>query len=475
MLWMAIVSHLFTGAGATELVVERRPVTLQEAVALAARSNFDVAAARASALQVAAKSRLVYSAALPEISLQGTYVRTSAEQKFDPSAFLDAFEGVIDTSIRGTAPAYGLPYAPNETVLTAIKSGFREAAADGLKPTTIVARDSVYGTLLLQQVLFTPQFLLIPSAAEAEESAKFGTLEAREQVLLGVARIYLGVEGLEQLERAAREAEQVALKREKDANAQIGVGSATELALLRAQSETAQARAMLATLTGQRVSLLAMLEALVGEAISPRAGAQTTLEVTPAHPNTQPWEQCYLVKSLTLAVSVQERFSAFDRISWLPSIVLQAKGSYNSNKGFANTNFMLDGIVAAQWTLYDRGQRSVQLHENDAKSVEIRARLESARRKGRATWIGAATSLDSATVALEQAEAQAQLATRAQKQVESAFHAGFSTALEVSDIDNKRFLAASAVAQTRAQLEIRKLEVVAAEGRLASFLGVPLE
>ena len=64
------------------------------------------------------------------------------------------------------------------------------------------------------------------------------------------------------------------------------------------------------------------------------------------------------------------------------------------------------------------------------------------------------------------------LAARAQKQLESAVGAGVSTTLELSDIDNKRFLAASAAAQARSQVEIRKVELAAAEGRLAKVIGL---
>jgi len=183
----------------------------------------------------------------------------------------------------------------------------------------------------------------------------------------------------------------------------------------------------------------------------------------------EPWSHTWLIRSSELSVKVQERFNLFDRVAWMPSLVAQAKGGYNSNKGFANTNFIFDAIVAAQWTLYDRGQRYATLHEDDEKTLEARAKLDGARAKAKATWIGAKTNLEAAQVALSQAEAQAALATRAQKQIESAYAAGFSTNLEVTDVDNKRFLAASAAANARAQVELRKLEVAAAEGRLAQL------
>ena len=461
-----------TGDLESAYLATRKPVSLADALKLADQKSTDLAAARASAAQVAAKARLVFSAILPEITASVSYVHTTAEQKFDPSAFIQAFEGVIDASIRGAGPAYGFPNPPNDQVIAGVKQNFADAAGGQLKPTTIVAHDSLYGSLLISQTLFAPQMFLIPAADLSNQAAKYGSLEAREQVLLGVARLYLGVEGLTAIEDAAKDAEQVALKRERDATAQQQLGVATDIALLRAQSETAQARAMLATLQGQHVALLAMLEALVGEPVRPVDGSPTHFEVSASEEAAAPWDNTYIVKANHRGLESQETFNRFDRISWLPSVVAQAKGSYNSNKGFAGTNFIFDGIIAAQWTLYDRGQRYVTLHENDAKTVEARAKYESARAKAKANWIGAKTSLVAAQVALTQAEAQASLATRAQKQIGSAYEAGFSTSLEVSDIDSRRFFAMSAAAQARAQLEVRKVELAAAEGRLASVLGL---
>lgn len=453
-------------------VATRKPVSMVEALKLAEQKSQDLAAAKAAAEQVAAKARLVFSSVLPEITVSGSYVHTTAEQKFDPSAFLDAFEGVIRASIAGTGPAYGFPVAPNEQVVNGVTQGFRDGASSGLQPTTIVARNSFYGTLLVTQTLFAPQMFLLPAADQSKQAARYGQLEAREQVLLNVARLYLAVEGLKSIEDAARDAEQVALKRERDAKNQQQLGVATDIAVLRAQSETAQARSTLATLQGQRVALLAMLEALVGEPIRPIDGEPTRFDVTASEESSSPWDKTYAVRANRSGLESLETFNRFDRLAWLPSVVAQAKGSYNSNKGFAGTNFIFDGIIAAQWTLYDRGQRYVTMHENDAKTAEGRAKYEAARAKARAGWIGAKTNLVAAQVALNQAEAQASLASRAQKQIDSAYQAGFSTSLEVSDIDSKRFFAMSAAAQARAQLEVRKVELAAAEGRLAEVIGL---
>jgi outer membrane protein len=450
----------------------RKPVSLVEALKLADRKSSDLEAARAASAQVAAKARLVFSAVLPEVSAGLSYVHTTAEQKFDPSLFLAAFEGIIDASIRGSGPAYGVPGMPNEQVLSGVKQGFRDAAGSQLQPTTIAAANSLYGNVVVTQTLFAPQMFLFPAAEQSHQAAKYGSYEAREQVLLGVARLYLGIEGLSAIEDAARDAERVAMKREHDAAAQQKIGVTTDIAVLRAQSETAQARSVLATLQGQKVGLLALLEALAGDPIRPLDKQPTHFDVSPADESTRPWEATYVVKANAFGVQAAETLNSYDRLTWLPSVVAQAKGTYNSNKGFAGTNFIFDGIIAAQWTLYDRGQRYVTTRENDAKTVEARAKYESAQQKAKATWVGAKTNVIAAQVALTLAESQANLATRAQKQIDSAYQAGFSTSLEVSDIDSKRFFAASAAAQARAQLEVRKVELAAAEGRLALLLGL---
>jgi outer membrane protein TolC len=444
-----------------QTLAARRAVTLPEALKLAGHNSYDLKAAQAQAAQVAAKAGLVYSALLPQVTLSTSYVRTSVEQKFDLSSLTDGFVATLQT----VGAAYGLPNQANPAVLDAFKASMTTS------PTVITATNSLYGSLVVQQVLFAPQFFLLPAAGESKEAARLGGLEAREQVLLATARVYLGLEGLAELERAAHDAEAVALRRERDAQAQATMGTSTEIAVLRAQVETAQARSTLATLIGQRISLLSLLETLTGEAVRPLEGQATQFEVKAADEDSSPWDQTYAVQSAKMAIVAQRRFNTFDRISWMPTLVVQGKGSYNSNKGFAGTNWIFDGIAAFQWELYDRGVRYATLHENDAKTAQYQAQLDGAKAKARATWVGAKANLAAARVALEQATRQAELAARAQKQLEGAFSNGMATSLEVSDMDSKRFFAASAAAQAHAQVQIRLVELAAAEGRLAELLG----
>ncbi len=411
----------------------RRAVSLEDVLKLTAQNNQDFAAARAQHQQIDAQASRVWGAILPEMSVSGSLVNTSAPQKFDLADFIPSL-------------------MPN--------------------PVFLVNANSAYGTLLISQILFTPQLLLIPAASDGVESARLGSLEAREQVLLAAAKVYLGLEGITQLEKAAREAELVALKREKDILAQMSVGMAVEVASLRAQTETAQARNTLAQLAGNREQLLGLLEAFTGEAVRPLEGSPRPNFGAAADEQSEPWNETYLVKAQTKGAEALDAFYLYDRLAWMPTLVAQAKGNYNSNAGFSGKNFSYDLILAMSIPLYDRGARYANMHENDAKSAEQRAKLQSTKQKAKANWVATRASLQAAEAALAQAESQTALATRAQKQIEAAVAAGVSTALELSDIDSRRFLAASAAAQARSQLEIRKVELAAAEGRLAKVVGL---
>ncbi|HEY6911853.1 MAG TPA: TolC family protein, partial [Myxococcales bacterium] len=266
----------------------RRQVSLREALQLAARQGPDVAAARAQAAVVRAGVEKAWTAWQPDISASGTFDHTSAPASLN---FGDLAVGL------------GLPRPANAPTIV------------------IVAPNSRFGTLQIAQPLLTPQGLFLPGIANAaSEAAARGADEQREQILLAVARTYLNLQGLEGLLNAAREAERVALRREQDARAQISAGTAVELALLRAQTETANARVQIANFEGNNQSLWPLLEALTGERVEPLPfGAPQEIPEL-RQDEAEPWENSYAVKSAAAAVSAAERSTRLDRFAWLPSV-----------------------------------------------------------------------------------------------------------------------------------------------------------
>jgi outer membrane protein len=416
----------------TALAQQRRPIPLREALQLAARQGPDVVAARAQAAITRVGVERAYTAWQPDLSAAGTYDHTSAPQIFDPALL-------------------GL-------------SGPR---------LTIVGPNSRYGTIQLSQPLLTPQGVFLPGIAKSfAEAADRGADDAREQILLNVARTYLSLQGLEGLIGAARDAERVAIRREDDARSQISAGTAVEISLLRAQSDTANARAQIASLTGQRESLLPLLEALVGEPVAPlplgQGGDDWLGE--PGNEAAQPWEQTFAVRSAISQVMGANKTVTYDNFLWMPSVSAAAKGSYNSNEGFTGTNTYYDLIVNVTIPLYDHGARFAQKHEDEARLQQAVATLASTRARAKSTWEGARANLIAAKAVLEQADAQARVAKRAQEQIDVSARAGVATSLDLQVADQQLFQAQSAAAQARANLDVSRAGVAAAEGRLYSGL-----
>src|SRR2546430_10729266 len=185
---VAVAIFLVAGASAAQTQPlaqrQRRVVSLKEALQLAAQKGPDVAAARAQAAVVSVGVERAYTAWKPDLVATGTFDHTSAPQEIP--------------AIPGLFP----------------------------KPVTILAANSRFGALQLTQPLFTPQGLFLPDVAKsAADAAVKAADEAREQVLLGVARAYLGLQGVEGLLDAARDAERVALRREEDAKSRLAAGT----------------------------------------------------------------------------------------------------------------------------------------------------------------------------------------------------------------------------------------------------------
>ena len=144
--------------------------------------------------------------------------------------------------------------------------------------------------------------------------------------------------------------------------------------------------------------------------------------------------------------------------------------SYVPNAGFAGTNTSYDLILNVSVPIYDRGIRYAQKHEDEAKLQQAMANLASARARSKANWEAARANVIAAQAVLDQAEAQARVAKRAQEQIDVSARAGVATSLDLQVADQNLFQAQSAAAQARANLDVRRAEVAAAEGRLYADL-----
>jgi len=404
---------------------QRRRATIREALQLTAKQGPDVAVARAQAAIVEASVKRAWTTWQPNIVATGTYDHTSA-----PSSI----------------PAGSL--------------------GPGSPGVTLVATNSRYATFQVTQPFLTPQGLFLPGIANKNaEAADRNADENREQILLSTARTFLSLQGLEGLLEAARELEKVSLQREQDARARIAAGTEVEIALLRAQSDTAQARAQIANRQGQIDTLLPLLEALTGEAIEPEPAR--VIELPPLGEETaQPWENAYAVKSAIAFADASRKSVTLAQFLWLPSVSGSFRENYTSNGGFAEKNWTNDLLLNISVPLYDSGIRYAQLAEDRARLAQAQAQLASVRARARASWLAARANLAATAAVVQQSEAQFQFASRTQVQVTASYRAGVSTSLDQQAADQQRFEAQSNVAQARAELEIRKAELAATVGML---------
>src|SRR5437868_6735484 len=403
---------------------QRRKVPLKEAMQLAVKQGPDVAAARALAEITRANIRKAWTNWQPNVVATGQFDRTSA-----PSIISGA--------------ALGLP---SDVVL--------------------VGRHSWYGTFQITQPVFNPQGLFQPGIANsAADAADLTAEQTREQIVLTVAQAYLVLQGLEGQIEAAREAEKVALRREQDARARIAAGTDVEIALLRAQSETALARSQLASLQGQKDATLPQLEALIGEPIEPQSARVENFGPV-GEESAEPWENTYSVKSAIASTLSAQKSVRLDQFLWLPSVSGGFRENYTSNGGFAEKNWTNDWIVNLSLPIYDQGVRYAQLAQDRARLAQAQALLASTRAQARSSWLGARANLGAQQAVLEQSVAAEQLAIRTQVQVEASYRAGASTSLDLSVADQQKFAAQSTTAVSRAQLEIQRAALAAAEGKL---------
>ena len=404
-----------------EAGTQRRRVSIKEALQLTARQGPDVAAARAQAAIVEAGVKRAWTTWQPDITVNGTW-----DHSFTPASV--------------TLP--GIGSVPLSAVNTRI------------------------GGLNVVQPLLTPQGIFLPGIANKNaEAADRNADENREQILLSTARTYLALQGLQGLLEAAQELEKVSLQRERDARARIAAGTEVEIALLRAQSDTAQARAQIANRQGQIDSFLPVLEALTGEAIEPEPAR--VIELPPLGDESgQPWENSFSIRSAVAAVEASQKSVRLAQFLWLPSVSAGFREGYNSNGGLGQQNWTSDVLLSFTLPVYDSGQRYAQLAEDRARLAQAQAQLASVRARARSNWLGARANLAATTAVVVQSEAQFQFASRTQVQVQASYRAGVSTSLDLQAADQQRFEAQSNVAQARAELEIRKAELAATVGML---------
>lgn len=402
------------------------PLTLAEALALAARNNERAGIARARVDRARALRREAYATLLPEVNVTGTYTRRSEE-----------VTRTID----------------DEEVVVQARNALSGAA-------------TVDATLL--DVRAFPVARSFSRNLEAQENA---SLEIRRTLAYEVAETFFSVLSAERLRDAASRRIQVAQATVSDARIRMEAGLASSNDHTRAELELATARLSLT----QAESLVRTDRLLLGYLIGAPAdrplvepGAEPTegegidaLEVIALKSRAD-------LKELTLRAEALRLLALEPKLRFVPTMSL--RGTYRGTNEAGLSGRETDWNLAAlfSWEVFDGGVRYAQAAAREAEYREALLTADARKRQIGLEVRTARTDLETARAALEQAEVRARVAEQNAREVRVRYSEGLATALEQADATASAFEASAELARQRFALGVARLSLSQALGRWPS-------
>ena len=399
------------------------PLTLAEALALAARGNEIPGVARARVDRARALRREAYATLWPDVNISGTYTRRSEEV----TRTIDDEEVIVQ-------------------------------AVDALSGVATVDAD-------ILDVRAIPVARAAARNLEAEESA---SVEIRRALAFEVAENFFGVLSAERLRDAANRRIAVAEATVSDARTRLEAGLASSNDLTRAELELATARLALtqsqSLVRSNRLSLAYLIA----------SNADRPLEEPPAEPaDSASAEELERVaqearadlRELTLRAEALRLLALEPRLGFVPTLTL--RGTYRGTNEAGLSGRETDWNVAAlfSWDVFDGGVRYAQAAAREAEYREALLNAEALRRRIGLEIRTARTDLETAEAALEQAQVRARVAEQNAEEVRIRYSEGLATALEQADAAVAAFEAAAELARQRFALGIAQLSLTQALGR----------
>ncbi len=405
-----------------EALAEDAPLTLEQAVSLAAERNETVLAAQAQAQAADARVARARAFFFPDLTITGTYR-------------------------MGSAGAGG-----------GQQGGF---VSNGLSAT---------GTARL--TLFDARgFPLFRVARLSGEASAMDARETRRQVAFDAAGAFLSTLGAQQVADAARQRLEFARKSLQDARARAEGGLASSNDVTLAELEVATAESQLVDTQGQaqtnRLELgyllvgpmegaLAVPEQLLAEAARPVDSLRTVA--------TGALERRPDILSSRLRVQAQEAAALEPLARLLPS--LSASGQYRVTAEPDPTGRQGAGSLSVDltWSLFDGGERYAERRESLALARALSLQNEALTRRVDVGVARAEVSLRTAQAALATSQVAVQAARKNVEETGILYRQGLSTALAVADASVRLFEAEVALARARFALGAALLELRDAVG-----------
>lgn len=385
-------------------------MTLPEAIALARRSNADLAQTRARSDVASARLAQARAGRLPSLILSG--------------------EGASGTTDLGGFFGFG-------------QSDVSPRAA----------------SLQLRQPLFTGGGVsaAIARAGEGEAAARAELGGATSMLSAQVAAAYVGVLSAQDLLALSR-AQLVQMDTiTAQAKLRFKGGEIPRTELDQAVARQAESRAALARAEGQLARSRAHFASVVGA----EADGLETVIAPPATPASLDEAIAMASRSspMLLAAEAAERAAQAGvrsaRAERLPSLALTATASTARDQFFPG--YRADGVtvgVQGRWTLFSGGAVSGRLDEANAELRRAQAGVDAARAQVREAVIGAWGDVVTARAVMLAATDQASAATSALDSVRNEVRVGQKPVLDLLDAEREALAAQSALVATRGEVTV---------------------
>jgi len=407
-------------------------VTLQDALRLALDTNESVRIAGEGVEQARAGEGKALSNFLPELTLQSSYTRYSAEKGSGTFLVQPKSASRVDVTIEMPLFEGGKNMA-----------GRRQAALETTG--SRIGLNSVRETLILQTSRAYYNLLKAISNVEIEEAA---------------------------LKRA--------LERRKVAEARLAVGAVTRADLLRAEAEVAGAEADRTRAGAIRRDAMNLLMRYIGpvdgdgDISAVRPETLPVVEGGPEELIERAWASRRDYRRAVINEEASREGVSYSRGNFLPSLSIQ--GNYNWREQTPSTAFLLENSASAAlvftYPIFEGGLRRAEL--NEARSVLREKGLERAalKRDIEVQVREAYNNMDALGVLIESYKRQAAFSEEDYKIVFEQFKHGISSTVDVIDADASLIRAQRSLLNALFDHEVSKMELRYAVGTLLDYVNM---
>lgn len=402
---------------------EPRRLTLDDALSLAGRNNFDLRVARARLDQAAVNVEQAWAGLLPTLAAQGKFTYNY------PNAVI------------------ALPFGPGGSTINV----------------TVAKTDQLDGAVNLSLPLLVPSAWYQLGAARAGvDASRAGFEVSRAQVLLAVAQSFYLAASADEVLAARRHAVEVAGKTLTDAKAKVSAGTANRVELTRAQVAYERATQAVAEADATRAQAY--------RGLATAAGIDGEFRVDPG---AMPADRFGSADELgKMALTLRPEFAQAERNlesarasvrsaqwRWAPSLSGFGSARFFNYAGFSGKEYAIAAGLQLDWILYDGGLRDSQRHLAQAQTAEQQARLDQLHRTVNDEIENARRDVEVKRTALDTATHAVQLSKETLDLVRVQHGAGTATQLDLLTAQDQLITSELQLAQARFNLALADLSL----------------